>query len=40
MYHYVTNLAMNLNTDAFELKPLEITIGVCKVLFAVSFGYA
>ena len=28
MYHYVTNLAMNLNTDAFELTPLEITIGV------------
>ena len=27
MYH-VTNLAMNLNTDAFELTPLEITIGV------------
>ena len=28
MYHCVTNLAMNLNTDAFELTPLEITIGV------------
>ena len=28
MYHYVTNLAMNLNTDAFELTPLKITIGV------------
>ena len=28
MYHYVTNLAMNLNTDAFKLTPLEITIGV------------
>ena len=28
MYHYITNLAMNLNTDAFELTPLEITIGV------------
>ena len=23
MYHYVTNLAMNLNTDAFELTPRD-----------------
>ena len=28
MYHYITNLTMNLNTDAFELTPPEITIGI------------